>query len=205
MERPADRQLNDLFGTGLSRQFAQARDRRLFSGDDQLPRSVEIGRHYCPHRRCLLAELDDRLVIQTDDGGHASGPLRPHLLHQFSPLAHQPQTICKCERTGRYQGGIFAQTVARSTHRFQPFGIQQSPGGHAVDKNGRLRHRRLPQFLFRAVETELAERKAENLIRFVESGLDRRELGAQIAPHAHVLRCLSGKQKSEFFHLIPPI
>jgi len=81
---------------------------------------------------CFCYQLLHRVIVEAEDGGHASGHLGACLCHSLCPPSHQSQPVAEFQRTGGRQGSEFSQAVARYTRNVP---------GRAVEAS----HKMLPQ------------------------------------------------------------
>jgi hypothetical protein len=70
----------------------------------------------------------------------------------------------KVERSGGYEGGVFAEAVAGNVIGLAGFGLQDAVGGYGNGEQGRLGVFGLFEFVVGAFEAEAGEGKAEGVV-----------------------------------------
>ena len=104
----------------------------------------------------------------------------------------QTDSVLKGECSGNCEGSKLSQRVS-CHHVGLLLRAKDGSGDVGVDEDGRLGHSGLLQLLLRAVEDDLAQTKAEDLIRTIEETHRLRIIIIHGHAHAYVLGSLAGK------------
>src|SRR5256886_9168211 len=187
------------FPGGLDR----ALHRRLLTGDDHLPRAVEIGRFHDGPLRGFPARRLDRLIVQADDGRHRTAPGRHGLLHHLAAEAHQLHRGAKRQAFRTHERGEFPETVTADHLRQRA--AARAP--HAPDRHSGCEHCRLcalggVERLLRTFAHELPQIKAEHSGSLVEGRANGTVRGGERPEHPDRLRALAGEHERKG-HALP--
>ena len=138
--RHADRQRQGTLGAHGFRPLDGAGDRRAMTGDDDLPRRVEVDGldHFA-----LGGGGAHRLhggVLEPEHRGHPALAGRHRIAHELAAYADEIDRILEAEGSRRDQGREFAEAMARDPIRRRPARrAPGAPGRHPGDQHQRLR------------------------------------------------------------------
>ena len=163
------------------------------AGDDDLARAVVVGRHDDLVGDGATDLLDDG-VFSAKNSRHSGLLQFAGFLHRVSTNADQTQTVLETERSGYYEGGIFAQGVACNAIRRRLAVLHRhQTTDDRMEEDGGLCDFGLTQVLVGAGEHQVRDTEAEDVVGFLEEVVSKRAGLIQVPAHAHKLRSLTGK------------
>ena len=205
MERRGHGQQQRALGASCLRQFPCAFDGRFRAGDDDLSRSIEVGRLDHLPLGGLETDLTHGVGLQPHDGGHCPFTRGHRLLHRLGTKTHQRHGIAEGQRACRDQGGILAKAVSSDQRGLRS--ARRQPG--AIDRDPRRQHQRLSvdgqgQALGRPIADHRPQILTQRSGRFGEGFTNhgRLTIGGH---HAHRLRTLPGKHQRKCHACSPPL
>ena len=204
MRGDADAQRHDRARAGLADQLDGPIERGSLAGDDELLGRVRVGHadDAAGFARGALAGALELGAVETVDRGHAARTMVAGLLHQPAALADQPQRVAEVQRAGGDQRGVLAQAVASDEARRLPVltdGLElfahRGQAGQRHGQNGRLGVDRVFELVGRALEAQLRQLEAEDLVGLLEDAPRGARGLVQRFAHADVLRPLAGEHE----------
>ena len=185
MEAAADLELEGALGTGLCEGLAGGVDGSHLAGDHQLAGIVVVGAgEDAGVERC--ADFLDLLILEADDGGHGGGIELAGALHGLGAGADKTQGVGKLQGAGSNQCGKLAQRVTGGHIGFH-LALQGLGEGHGVDEDGGLGDARLLKLLVGAVEHNICDAEAEDVVGLFHHGLYLSVAVIKVLAHAHKL------------------
>src|SRR5690554_4810797 len=151
MEGTAYLQDHCLSGPLFFRQLTGSQHRLPFAGYNNLFRRIIIG--YFTDAFNIPTDFFNYPVFKADDCCHTALIIRHSLIHQYAPLADQPEAFFKAEYTGSSQGRIFSQAMASYHCRIDTFLIEETIYNITDRIDGWLCIFRKTQFFGRTVKT----------------------------------------------------
>jgi len=139
VKRRRDRQQHAALGTFRPGQRNRTLHGFAVSGDDNLPRRIEIDRLDDLPLRRLTACLRNGVVVAAHDRSHRAHPGRNRLLHRLCAKSDQRHRVAKRQCPRRDQCGVFTEAMSR--HHHGPRAAGGEPG--AIDGNSGCQHHRL--------------------------------------------------------------
>ncbi len=183
-----------------------AGDGRGVSGNDHLPRRVEVGRaDDLPVGRVAAGLFHERRV-RSEDRGHRAGADRHGFLHVAAAPAHERDAIGEREGPGSHVRRVLAEAVPGDEAGLEPARRQDAVGGQADRQNRRLRVLGERELVLGPVFEHGPERHAGTTVdsRGGERGLGlgqrRFRFGKrrrERLSHADLLRALPGKHEGD--------
>jgi hypothetical protein len=125
-------------------------------------------------------------------------------LHELATGVDQLESVDEAERLGCGEGGKFAEGESGGGLELEGGGFfeEELKGDPADEVDSGLGVFRLGEFIFRAVEADLAEGVTQGVIGLVEESLGGRECLGEVAAHTDALGALSGEKQCSFLHLL---
>ena len=189
MEGGAHRQHDGTLRPPFDSDVGGAFDGGAGTADDDLIRRVVVGdgADLVPGR--FLGDVVGRGAVDADERRHRALAHGHGLLHRPAAGLDEPGRVGEADRTGRRQGGIFAQRMAGdesagSGHIEAAFTLQNPPDRMADRHQGRLRVFRQDEVLLRALEHQPGEVLTERLVDLLEHLPGGGEGLRQLPPHA---------------------
>ena len=102
---------------------AQLLHGRVFAGDDDLARAVVVGG---PDADDSAAEVLDRLVLESEDGGHRAGMEAGCFGHREAPFANEANRVGGAERLDRSERSELADGMPDDDVRLDPARTERS-------------------------------------------------------------------------------
>ena len=167
-------------------------DFRRLAGEHDLARAVEVGD--IDVGRC--GEFADAIFLAADYGGHAALGSLAGLLHGLRALCDEVQAGFKVKRPRCRVGRKLAKRKSRRGMKSEAgqFFLKDGETRQTMHIERRLTDRGLCQFVRRAFECGLGERKAENFVGPFEEVCGGGKFRSQILAHTDCLGALAGKQ-----------
>src|SRR5439155_23500854 len=122
-------------------------------------------------------------------------PPRPAFLHVLAALANQTQRVRKSQAARGGQARLFTQAVTSYKIWRDALLPKHRESRHGDGEQRGLRIGGQLQLVFRTLETEAGNRKAQRLVGFFEDAPRGRIGLPQTLPHSRRLRALAGKEK----------
>src|SRR6185369_14463679 len=149
MEGRADRKDFGALGAALIRQFGASLHRGSTARNYNLFRRIEIGRLADLVLRSIATNLNDFIVVHSQDRSHGSDAYRDGFLHIFPAIADSLHRIHETQSSRRNMRRIFAQAMPSYEIGFQSAFMDNPPGRDRSRKNRRLSDLSKAQLLFR--------------------------------------------------------
>ena len=173
MERRTDVEEDSPFGTGFLHSRSRFFDGFGAAGDDNLAGAVEVDSlDGAALGRNLSADFFDLIFSQAEDSGHAAFTEGHGFLHELAAEADGADGVGKGQGAGSDEGRIFAEAVAGSDVRCQPFLGEDAAAGRAGREDSRLCIIGFHEFFIRPFEAELGQGKAQCVVSFFKKLFD---------------------------------
>ena len=172
--------------------------------NNRLTRTVEVDGLNSPHSTCLSTDGNDRIIIESEHGGHRSLAYWNGLLHIGTALVYKKNSILERQNPRCHKCGIFAKTVTCRDLRLNALRTQEFCRNDGHRKNRRLGMFGQLQLICRSLEAKLANGIPKRLIRLGKALLRKIIRIEKIFSHTDDLCALSREQESNFPHIAPP-
>ncbi len=198
MKSSGNTQPDHAFGAGLHGVVHRQLHASEVPADDHLTCGVEVRRDtHAGFVLRLLADRNDGFIIESDHGGHRTGPLESGGVHQFSAQAHGEHGLGEIERARRDVSGELPQGVPRGHAHLAEAALDDPAYRSGMDEHRRLGVFREYEVLLGPLPSEFGDREPQDVVRLFEHtgglGISIRQGTA----HPHVLGALSREKKCE--------
>ncbi len=168
------------------------------SGEDGLAGAVEIGNVDV----AILGEAGDVLVRSSDHGGHGAGIGLAGFIHELAAAGDEFEAFFEGEGAGGAMSGHFTKGKPGGSGGFEggDFFTEDLEQSEAVEKKGGLAIPGAREVLGGAVEHDVGEGTAKDLVGLFEEGFGGGIGFDEILAHADFLGTLSGEEKNCFAH-----
>ena len=168
------------------------------ASDHGLGGVVVVDRQHVAGR--FAADARDGFLIAAHDGEHAARIAVSRTLHGRAARRNHLKAVLKRESAGCGERRVLAKRVACDSFRLAQFG-HDGVGRHGNSVNSRLRDLGLCQRGCVALEGELGDVKAQDVVGAFINIARGLEVLKKLATHAGILGTLAAENESKFVHL----